>query len=70
MTAEPIKIHPFDMYVMLRDNPTFGVIEKGVMPIERKNIPEPYTVNDALVEIDGKLYCETTTVPPITKEFE
>lgn len=68
MTAKPIKIHPFDLYILIRDGS--HVKECGTVPITRLNVPEPYTVNEQLYEVDGSMYCETTTVPPITKEFE
>lgn len=52
MNAEAIKIHPFYLYVLLRDNRELKVVECGRQ-----------------IEVGGKLYHQTTDVPPVTQEF-
>lgn len=65
---EPIKIHPFDIYEMLSKMIPADVLkaQKGTMKVE---MPYGGSKDCALVEINEKLYCVTTTVPPVTKEI-
>lgn len=63
---EPIKIHPFDVHILLRDNPQFNVVDMGSVATPRA---AGYTINDPLMQISGTLYHVTTTVSPITAEI-
>lgn len=49
------KIHPFDLYILRRDNPNSG-------------LPESTWEGDTF-SFDGEVYMVTTTVEPVTKEI-
>lgn len=59
---DPIKIHPFDLYIIMRDNPEFPVIEHEPIKLE-----DGYA--HALLEVGGTLYAQTTSVPAKTTEI-
>jgi hypothetical protein len=66
-----IKIHPYDMFVLLRYmNPFLPLPEKIGTNLEVVHIPDgSYTKRNQLFRIGGKVYEETTSAPIITKEF-
>jgi hypothetical protein len=68
---EPQKIHPFDFFILLRDNPELKPEDTGetaditVCPVNH----DSYVVTEPVIKLGQQTYIQTSTVTPITKEL-
>ncbi len=62
------KMHPFDLYILQRDNKNI-VIKNMTRPSEYGKNGNILTYGGDVLDINGENVIVTTTVPPITTEI-